>query len=416
MKKVLALLLALVLVSTTFSAVADEPATIKWLHHYGEESARAWVANVTKTFTDETGVTFDVQATSADSYDTLLKAKIASSDAPDIFYLDSTEISNYVRNNYLADLTGLEFWNNLVDGTAASTQTEGHNYFFPFEFSAAGAFYNMDVFEAAGIETLPTTYTEFMAMLQKLQDYGVTPIAFGSQERWTIVNDFRADLMATLLKNNANYVEDMQNRTAKFADDALMKEMMTKFKARYAYGNADPFGTDWNKATEMVANGEAAMIINGNWAAGAIQEKNPDVRVGVFAVPATDNAADTTLTVWLSSGFVVYNDSPVKDQCIAFFNTLSSPESGNFWMNEGKRLSSIKGLAESDDTAINAINQYLADARIFDTSSITPEFSDEYGEAMLDVLTLYLMDEIQDVNEAAAQLDARFDEINLKRN
>ena len=415
MKRIVSLLLVLALTCASFGALAESTPTIKWLHHYGEDSARAWVQEVTDAFTAETGVAFDVQATSSDNYDTLLKAKIASSDAPDIFSLDATDIPNYIRNNYLADLSGLEFWNTLVDGTAASTQMDGKNYFFPFEFSAAGAFYNMDVFEAAGITALPTTYTEFMAVLQKLKDYGVTPIAFGSQERWTIVNDFRADLMATLLKNNPNYVDDMQNRKAKFADDDLMKDMMTKFKARYAYGNADPFGTDWNKATQMVASGEAAMVINGNWAAGAIQEKNPDVRVGAFAVPATDNPEDTTLTVWLSSGFVIYNDSPVKEQCIEFFKKLAGTDSGNFWMTQCKRLSSIKGLDASDDTALNAINQYLDKAQIFDTSSITPEFSDEYGEALLDVFTLYLMDEIKDVDEAAAQLDARFDEVYLKQ-
>lgn len=415
MKRILSMLLILVLLSVSCGALAED-APIQWLHHYGEDSARAWVAEITSAFTAETGIPFDVQATSTDNYNTMLKAKIASSDAPDIFSLDSTEIANYVKNNYLADLTGLPFWNSLVDGTAQSTQTDGKNYFLPFEFSAAGAFYNMDVFEAAGIDTMPTTYTAFMAMLQKLKDYGVTPIAFGSQERWTIVNDFRADLMATLLKNNPNYVEDMQERKARFADDALMKEMMTKFKARYAFGNADPFGTDWNKATEMVATGEAAMVINGNWAAGAIQEKNPDVRVGAFAVPATDDPADTTLTVWLSSGFVIYNDSPLKQQCIDFFSTLAGKDSGNFWMKQAKRLNSIKDLDESDDTAINAINAYLNAAQIFDTSSITPEFSDEYGEALLDVFTFYLMDEIKDVDAAAAELDARFDEVYTKRN
>lgn len=389
--------------------------TIKWLHHYSEDSTRKWIEEVTQLYTEKTGVEFDIQAVSYDEYQTLLKAKISSDDAPDLFDLTASDLSKFVENGYVADLSDAAFWDNLIDSAKESSKSEGKNYFMPFEANASAAYYNKEVFENAGITELPQTYSEFIEVLKKLQDSGVVPIAFGAQEAWTITNDYRADMLQQVLGENPNWMTDMEARTTKFAEDTIFINTLEKFKERHQYGNAEQFGTDWNKATEMVATGEAAMVINGSWSISAIQEKNPDVTIGCFPVPGTDNPEDTKLTTWSGDGFVVYSGSEVRDEVIDFLSVLTGQESGNIWQNDAKRLSVIKDLPAAEDPALGEVSAYMNEGKIFDVSSMQNEFTNEYYDANVEVLTKYLLGEIDTAEKAAAELDKKFDDISSRQ-
>lgn len=389
--------------------------TIKWLHHYSEDSTRKWIERITEEYTEKTGVEFDIQAVSYDEYQTLLKAKIASDDAPDLFDLTAADLTQFVQNDYIEDLSSAEFWDNLMDSTKESTVMEGKNYFMPFEANASAAFYNAEVFEKAGITEMPETYTEFMSVLKKLEDSGVIPIAFGAQEAWTITNDYRADMLQQVLGENPDWMKDMEARKTKFADDKIFLDTLEKFKERHKYGNKEQFGTDWNKATEMVATGEAAMVINGAWSISAIQEKNPDVEIGCFPVPATENKEDTKLTTWSGDGFVVYSGSKVKQEVLDFLNVMIGENSGNIWQNEAKRLSLVKDLPMAKDPALGKVSEYMNEGKMFDVSSMQNEFTNEYYDANVEILTKYLLDEIQTPEEAAEALDKKFDEIKSRQ-
>lgn len=399
----------------TASANANKDgAVIKWMHHFGEESARDWIDQITTKFTEETGIKVDVQAVGYDDYQTLLKTKISSGDAPDLFDLTPSDLAMFTQNNYIADLSQAAFWSNLIDGTKVNTATDGTNYFLPFEAGASAAFYNMDVFEQVGITELPQTYDEFIAMLEKIEAAGIIPIAFGSQEWWTFINDYKAAELQHNLRNDNNWFDNLESRAKKFADDTIFMENLVKFRARHDYGNNDQFGTNWNKATELVATGQAAMTINGNWAVSAIKEKNPDARIGAFAVPVNDNPEETVITSWLSGGFVVYENSPVKEEVLQFLEELTSKESGELWLAAG-RLSSVKDLSEPSDPALADINRYMNEGKAFDVSSMKVDFSQEFLNAEVDVFTQYLMDVVTDPLEAAKMLDKRFDEIAAKQ-
>lgn len=388
---------------------------IKWLHHYSEDSTRKWIEEITQLYTEETGVKFDVQAVSYDEYQTLLKAKIASDDAPDLFDVTATDLIQFKDNGYVEDLSDAEFWDNLIESAKESTALDDGNYLMPFEANASAAYYNVDVFEKAGITELPVTYTEFMDVLEKLKESGVSPIALGGQEAWTIINDYRADFLQQMLEKNPEWMSDLEARKIKFAEDETFIETLEKFKARHAYDNREPFGTDWNKATEMVATGEAAMVLNGSWAISAIQEKNPDVKIGCFPVPATENAEDTRLTTWSGDGYVVYSGSDVKQEVLDFLKVMTSKESGDIWQNEAKRLSVIKDLPAAQEAALAEVSGYMSDGKVFDVSSMQNEFTGEYYDANVEVLTKYLLGEIDSAEKAAEELDKSFDEIYARK-
>ncbi len=59
-------------------------------------------------------------------------------------------------------------------------------YAAPFNFGPVGIWYNKALMEQAGLdpENPFTTWDEFLAAIEALQDAGITPIALGESEKW----------------------------------------------------------------------------------------------------------------------------------------------------------------------------------------------------------------------------------------
>ena len=67
---------------------------------------------------------------------------------------------------------------------------------------------------------------------------------------------------------------------------------------KYIYENGNTqtaFDTDYNTACAMIANGEAAMMVQGLWALEPIKEINPSINLGMMALPVSDDPSETKL-------------------------------------------------------------------------------------------------------------------------
>ena len=57
------------------------------------------------------------------------------------------------------------------------------------------------------------------------------------------------------------------------------------------YGNKNPLTTDYNTQVTQFANGEAAMIQQGNWIQPILDKITPNMDVGIIPMPFSDDAA-----------------------------------------------------------------------------------------------------------------------------
>ncbi|CQR45943.1 putative sugar-binding periplasmic protein precursor [Paraliobacillus sp. PM-2] len=163
---------------------------------------------------------------------------------------------------------------------------DGNIYSVPVNIHRGNVmFYNMDIFEEHGIE-IPTTFDEFFAAADKLQEAGVTPLALGDKEAWTATQLFENILLGVL---------EPEDYTALFNgeipfDDEGVVEAAEIFKKTLDYVNEDHASRNWQDASQLVGNGEAAMINMGDWAKGYFSndlnlETNEDF--GYFPNPET---------------------------------------------------------------------------------------------------------------------------------
>jgi glucose/mannose transport system substrate-binding protein len=163
------------------------------------------------------------------------------------------------------DLYEQEGWNDkfpqdLID----MVSKDGSIYSVPVNIHRSNVlWYNKKVFDEHGLE-VPATFDEFFAVADQLKEKGITPLALGDKEPWTATHLFETILLGVLGP------DDYQKLwTGEMAlDDAKVKEAAEVLKKMLSYINEDHASRNWQDASQLVANGEAAMNVMGDWAKG----------------------------------------------------------------------------------------------------------------------------------------------------
>lgn len=130
-------------------------------------------------------VSVQLEMPTADNASQILKTRLASNDAPDIFAIHAVnEIPSYYKAGYLEDLTDQPFVGKLLDSVKPSvTTTDGKVVALPLETLSWGYLYNKTIFAENGL-TPPTTLTEMKAVTEKLKAKNVTPFVLSYKESW----------------------------------------------------------------------------------------------------------------------------------------------------------------------------------------------------------------------------------------
>lgn len=393
----------------------EEKVTIKWLHHWGEEGVRQWLEELEKTYEEaHPNVDIEITAAGGDNYYTLLKTKIASDDAPDIYDVDLIADQEFIDNNYLTDLTDAPFIPNIQPSVIDSVKKLGNGKVLAIPLDVWGAVvtYNKDVFEEAGISKAPTTKEEFEEALKKLKDIGVDPIGASYQDRWTLDWELQNDYVVSILGNyDEEWIKKVQNRELKFQDDKNgFKEVLERLKERYQYVNRDPFGTDWNTVQDKLATGKIGMLINGTWTVGGVQAKNPDVNLGVMALPVFDEPAENKVVLGVKGGLAVHNGAKNKEVVYDFFNHIFSKSMAKIYQEKKVALSTVEGVELDPDSCFNTLVEYQNNGQVVDMSYLLSSFQDEFGNAFIDQISLYLLEDMTE-DACIEALDKEFDKI-----
>lgn len=165
----------------------------------------------------------------------------------------------------LNDLYAAEGWNDkfpqdLID----MISVDGNIYSVPVNIHRGNVlWYNKKLFDQYGL-TLPTTFDEFFQVAEKLKSEGVTPLALGDKEPWTATHLFEDILLGTL--GPENYQALWSDKLS--FDDPKAREAAEIFKQMLQYVNDDHAAQNWQDAAKMVADGDAAMNVMGDWVKG----------------------------------------------------------------------------------------------------------------------------------------------------
>ncbi|WP_424940416.1 ABC transporter substrate-binding protein [Aliiroseovarius sp. S253] len=256
-------------ITCAMPAVAEPQAEV--LHYWTSGGEAKSVAVLQGEFADNGGTWTDmpVAGGGGDAAMTALRARVLSGNAPTAVQLKGPAIQEWYEEGVLADISAVaeaEGWADVLPASIAGhMMCDGEWCAAPVNVHRVDWIWaNADVLEANGI-AMPTTWDEFNAAADKLAAAGITPLAHGGQA-WQDATVFEAVALGVLGADGFKkaFVElDMD--TLKSDQMVAVFDQMRKMRG---YVDDNFSGRDWNLATAMVMNGEAAFQIMGDWAKG----------------------------------------------------------------------------------------------------------------------------------------------------
>ena len=411
-----------ILLGTVAGAAAAEPEapqktksgdviTLTWLNHYAEAGKQAWVQSIKEKFeATYDNVELNIETVDADTHKTILQTKLASDDAPAIFDLSGNQdLVVYNDAGYLADLSDMECLANVDASLLKEGQVDGKQLGIPVELSGYAVFYNVDIFKKYGLEE-PKTLSELKSVCETLKENGITPFATPFGEAWAFSCYPRVLYDSMCWAKDGDFWAKLADRSLKFADSPEFKQAMETVWDFHEYWGDDAFGTSWDTAQQIMANGEAAMIAHGSWAVDGISSYNPDINLGVFAMPTSEDPADPLMIKEPGQQLVLYNydDEEKMEAARNLYNMIYSEECMKVYAEEAHQMPSVPG-DYNILPALSTIINYPAE-HSFSEAGLTRNNS-EHEDLLFETMVNAFMQDDFDVDALLADLDAGFDNL-----
>lgn len=329
-KKSLALLLALAIVFSAVSAVFAEGKTIVYWSMWSDSEPQAKVIKeAVEAYEAESGNTVDLQFKGRTGIREGLQAALDAGTVIDLFDEDIDRV-NVQWGAYTMDLEELAAARNYEETAIAGLMAAvrevagGKLKSIPYQPNLFEIFYNIEIFEEAGVEAVPTTWEEFVAAAEKIKEAGYIP--FTSDDAYVITN-FGYQL--------ARYIG--VDGVKKVVDEGLWAETPEVLLAAQDYAGlaekgllSETFGTAaWptNQNGEF-ALGDAAMYLNGSWVPNEVKElTGDDFKWGCFAYPAVPNGKDGVEAAnYGAQVFAINAKSEVAEEAFAIIEKITKGE------------------------------------------------------------------------------------------
>ncbi len=258
----------LAVVAGSTALAGPEAEVLHWWTSGGEAKS---VAVLQEEFAANGGTWTDmpVAGGGGDAAMTALRARVLAGNAPTAVQLKGPAIQEWYEEGVLADISPVaeaEGWADVLPASIAGhMMCEGTWCAAPVNVHRVDWIWaNADVLAANGIK-MPTTWDEFNAAAVKLMDAGVIPLAHGGQS-WQDATVFEAVLLG--IGGPEFYQKALVDLDPEALTSDTMVQVFDQMRTLRGYVDENFSGRDWNLATAMVMNGEAAFQIMGDWAKG----------------------------------------------------------------------------------------------------------------------------------------------------
>lgn len=296
---------------------------------YSNASSEAAVTAMADAFmADNPDATIKVTAAATDVFQQTLRTQLTSGTAADVFFVSAgsgtgVSVVPLARANLLEDLSDRSWVADIPDAYQAITQYDGKTYVMPAIVGAIGAIYNQDVLDTVGVEP-PGTWSELLYFCSTISDAGIVPFALGLQTPST--GQFISYSLAASLvyADDPDFNEQLADGSATFPASAW-RDTFEKYREMGDAGcfQPDPNGTTSEAALQLVASGGAAAAVAVNGALSQVQSYGPDVPLGLFALPGSDNTDDLRLPAAASGTWAVNAKSGNKSTALAFVDYIA---------------------------------------------------------------------------------------------
>jgi multiple sugar transport system substrate-binding protein len=360
MKKTLAAITAISAAALVLTGCSGTPAptggpqTLTFWHGYTEADGDVLNSIVDDFNASQDQVTIKTEVkTWAVIGDTLLPA-LSAKTGPEIVALPAENLPIYASKGAFASLDDYYAADGSV-GAALNPEAvamgvvDGTHYGAPVGFVPLSVVYNKTMFEAAGIDSFPTTWDEWLADAKKLtidKDGDGTPEQFGLAlpDHSTVGNG----VWASLFYGNGGSIATDGSATL---DSAANVETLTYWSNAITNDHISPTGLDGVGSDKLFSAGQAAMEIGGPWMAFVATDANIDY--GIAAIPAGP-VQEASSAIGISAGITAQATDEQKAAAQLFLDYFYSPEVAVQW-SLGSGWPSLRTDTTADQVSENPL-------------------------------------------------------------
>jgi glucose/mannose transport system substrate-binding protein len=329
----------------------------------------------------------------------VLATRMQANDPPDSFQVHAGHelIDSWVKAGKMEPVTFIFEQNGWLDkypqGVIDVLSYDGEIWSVPVNIHRSNVlWYNKKVFADNGLQP-PTTFDEFFAAADTLQAAGVTPLALGDNGIWAATHLFESVLLGAMGPEKYHGLWT----GATDWNGAEVKAALETFAKMMGYVNEDHAALSWDQAAQLVADGDAAMTIMGDWAQGYFTSIGLKANEDYGWVPSPGTGGTF---IMLSDSFGLPAGAPDRDNAIAWLTVCGSKE-GQDAFNPLK--GSIPARTDGDRSLYDVYLQSAMDD--FASNEIAPSLahgaaaSEGWVTSVNDAMTLF----VSDLDVAAAQ-------------
>jgi raffinose/stachyose/melibiose transport system substrate-binding protein len=358
------------------SSSSSGKVTLSWWNNANTQPLLGVFQTIIKQFeTAHPNITIHNVPMQNELFKTKITPALRGNAPPDIFQQwGSGQQATQVQSGKLANISGqVTPWISSLGTPATEWQTDGKWYGVPYDLHVVGFWYRKDLFQQAGITSTPTTIAQLESDDATLRAHGITPITVGSKDGWP--DAFWWEYFAVRECSQSTITQAMSGVS-------LSAPCFTKASADLdAFMKTNPFQTGFlgtpaqsvpNSSVALLANGKAAMELQGDWdpgaGAGLTSDKNLFSKLGWFPFPSVPGGAGDPKAVLGGGDGYSCTTSAAQPACAEFLQYLTTPAVQKQIIGAGVGLpanpaaaGALTVPAEKDAAAANSAAPYIAE-------------------------------------------------------
>ena len=313
------------------SAGAKDDKTITFWHNATAGDGKQYWEDLAKAFEKKTGVKVQIQAIQNEDFEGKLTTAMQDpASGPDVYMtLGGAKTKDMVDAGQVMDITDKisDTVKEQMSSSLDSMSYDGKVYGVPVAAQPGGIWYSKDLFKQAGIDAVPTTFSELKTDVQKLRSAGIEPIALGGKDAWPVGHWYywlsMRECSPKAYAKGVNDKDFSDSCWVKAGDD--LKDLLdaNAFNEGFLTTTAQQGASS---SAGLLANHKAAMELMGTWEPGVLKDLTPDKKpmadLGFFAFPTVDGGkGEEGALMGAVTGFAVNPEAP--DAAVDFVNFMA---------------------------------------------------------------------------------------------
>lgn len=314
------------------------------------------------------GIRMQTRVYGLNEYLQVLEAAVAGGIAPDIFgpHVRAVEYGLAGQTIDMNAVMDEEFMSQFFPGTRRQFSAGDAQYAVGWMAQTFGFFYNPPMFEAAGLDSTPTTWDELIEMAAEIKAAGMIPWAFNEADKW-LGADFFLPLI-TQVTDDPDLMYDLDEHTKEGVswDSEPVIEALALIDrlVKAEVFQEGVVGTNWDQSTALFYGGRAAMFFAGSWVPqGIVQNASPEFAqtYRLFKTPAWTAGARHWCGNQAGAAWSI-NAKGHVDEAVEFLKWLYEPDRYARTMNNTLSMPSTEGAAELvEDPIMKEMTSWLPD-------------------------------------------------------